>query len=175
MSLDDLTDDVEAAYSGFGDDLAVSLDRETRNELALLETVDTGKPSAHARGEVEGAIDTLDFYASMNVIQTLNGAPLGSPASPDDLFIGENGEPLRIDKAFSWEHPLSLHGHHPISRADDHRLRQGLRPCAAKSRWPARRSVRRGLPDEEGNRRARCFESLRSRVVRALGKAKAPC
>ncbi|MDH5378523.1 MAG: molybdopterin oxidoreductase family protein, partial [Gammaproteobacteria bacterium] len=49
----------------------------------------------------------------------LNGAPLGSPASPDDLFVHENGEPVRIDKAFSWEHPLSLHGlmHNVITNA----------------------------------------------------------
>ncbi|MDH5544562.1 MAG: molybdopterin oxidoreductase family protein [Gammaproteobacteria bacterium] len=49
----------------------------------------------------------------------LNGAPLGSPASPDDLFVDENGNPLRIDKAFSWEHPLSLHGlmHNAITNA----------------------------------------------------------
>jgi anaerobic selenocysteine-containing dehydrogenase len=40
----------------------------------------------------------------------LNGMPLGWPADPDDLFVDENGEPVRIDKAFSWEHPLSVHG-----------------------------------------------------------------
>ncbi|WP_049927184.1 hypothetical protein [Halopiger goleimassiliensis] len=38
MSLEDLTEDVEQSYAGFGDELTVSLDRETRNELALLET-----------------------------------------------------------------------------------------------------------------------------------------
>ncbi|MFD1562231.1 hypothetical protein ACFR99_01430 [Haloarchaeobius amylolyticus] len=38
MSLDDLTDDVTDSYSSISDELAVSLDRETRNELALLET-----------------------------------------------------------------------------------------------------------------------------------------
>jgi len=49
----------------------------------------------------------------------LNGACLGSPASPDDLFVDANGEPLRIDKAFSWDHPLSLHGlmHNVITNA----------------------------------------------------------
>ncbi len=49
----------------------------------------------------------------------LNGAPLGSPSSPDDLFIHEDGSPVRIDKAFSWEHPLSLHGlmHNAITNA----------------------------------------------------------
>ena len=49
----------------------------------------------------------------------LNGAPLGSPASPDDLFVDETGIPVRLDKAFSWEHPLSLHGlmHNAITNA----------------------------------------------------------
>ncbi|WP_135852846.1 hypothetical protein [Halorussus salinus] len=38
MSLDDLQDDVEGEYADLGDELSVSLDGETRNELALLET-----------------------------------------------------------------------------------------------------------------------------------------
>jgi len=40
----------------------------------------------------------------------LNGMPLGWPADPDDLFVDENNEPVRIDKAFSWEFPLAAHG-----------------------------------------------------------------
>lgn len=40
----------------------------------------------------------------------LDGAPLGWPESPDDLFVDEQGGPVRIDKGFSWEHPLSAHG-----------------------------------------------------------------
>ncbi len=49
----------------------------------------------------------------------LNGMPLGWPADPDDLFVDENGEAIRIDKAFSWEHPLSVHGlmHNTITNA----------------------------------------------------------
>ncbi|OOZ39963.1 molybdopterin oxidoreductase family protein, partial [Solemya elarraichensis gill symbiont] len=49
----------------------------------------------------------------------LNGMPLGWPADPDDLFVDEEGEPVRIDKAFSWEHPLSVHGlmHNVITNA----------------------------------------------------------
>jgi len=45
--------------------------------------------------------------------------PLGWPADPDDLFVDEDGEPLRIDKAFSWEYPLSVHGlmHNVITNA----------------------------------------------------------
>jgi anaerobic selenocysteine-containing dehydrogenase len=49
----------------------------------------------------------------------LNGMPLGWPARPEDLFVDEDGEPLRIDKAFSWEYPLSVHGlmHNAITNA----------------------------------------------------------
>lgn len=36
MSLDDLQDDLEGEYADLGDELPVSLDRETRNELAML-------------------------------------------------------------------------------------------------------------------------------------------
>ncbi|RQG98463.1 hypothetical protein [Natrarchaeobius oligotrophus] len=38
MSLDDLNEEIQESYAAFDDELAVSLDRETRNELALLET-----------------------------------------------------------------------------------------------------------------------------------------
>ena len=57
----------------------------------------------------------------------LNAAPLGFPASPEELAIHEDGTPLRIDHAFSWEHPLSAHGlmHNVITnatRGDPYRL-----------------------------------------------------
>ena len=49
----------------------------------------------------------------------LGGLALGWPASPDDLFVDEQGGPLRIDKGFSWEYPLSVHGlmHNVITNA----------------------------------------------------------
>jgi anaerobic selenocysteine-containing dehydrogenase len=49
----------------------------------------------------------------------LDGAPLGWPESPDDLFVDAQGQPVRIDKGFSWEHPLSAHGlmHNVITNA----------------------------------------------------------
>jgi anaerobic selenocysteine-containing dehydrogenase len=49
----------------------------------------------------------------------LDGMALGWPAEPDDLFVDENGGPVRIDKAFSWEHPLAVHGlmHNVITNA----------------------------------------------------------
>jgi anaerobic selenocysteine-containing dehydrogenase len=49
----------------------------------------------------------------------LGGLALGWPGSPEDLFIDAQGEPVRIDKAFSWEHPLAVHGlmHNVITNA----------------------------------------------------------
>ena len=49
----------------------------------------------------------------------LNAAPLGFPASPEELAINADGSPIRIDHGFSWEHPLSAHGmmHNVISNA----------------------------------------------------------
>ena len=42
--------------------------------------------------------------------QPLGGMPLGFTMGPDDLLIDDAGRPRRIDKAFSWESPLSAHG-----------------------------------------------------------------
>jgi len=49
----------------------------------------------------------------------LNGMPLGWPADPNDLFVDDKGEPVRLDKAFSWEFPLAAHGlmHNAITNA----------------------------------------------------------
>jgi len=49
----------------------------------------------------------------------LNGMPLGWPADPDDLFVDKDGQPIRLDKAFSWEYPLAVHGmmHNAITNA----------------------------------------------------------
>ncbi|MCC5859344.1 MAG: molybdopterin oxidoreductase family protein [Ectothiorhodospiraceae bacterium] len=40
----------------------------------------------------------------------LDASPLGFPTAPEDLVVDEQGRPLRIDKAFSWEAPLANHG-----------------------------------------------------------------
>ena len=49
----------------------------------------------------------------------LDGMALGWPADPDDLFVDKDGNPVRIDKGFSWEYPLSVHGlmHNVITNA----------------------------------------------------------
>ncbi len=40
----------------------------------------------------------------------LAGPHLGFPMSPDELLADPDGNPQRIDKAFSWEAPLAIHG-----------------------------------------------------------------
>ncbi|MGR3515433.1 MAG: molybdopterin oxidoreductase family protein [Paracoccaceae bacterium] len=49
----------------------------------------------------------------------LDGPHLGFTHGPDDLLIDADGNPKRIDKAFSWENPMSSHGlmHMLISNA----------------------------------------------------------
>ena len=36
--------------------------------------------------------------------------PLGHPCGPEDLLVDAEGNPLRIDKAYSWEAPIAAHG-----------------------------------------------------------------
>lgn len=40
----------------------------------------------------------------------LDGPPIGNPKGPENLMVEADGTPKRIDKAFSWENPLSIHG-----------------------------------------------------------------
>ncbi|MDX2505080.1 MAG: molybdopterin oxidoreductase family protein [Gammaproteobacteria bacterium] len=49
----------------------------------------------------------------------LAGMALGWPAEPNDLFVDDDGNPVRLDKGFSWEYPLSVHGlmHNAITNA----------------------------------------------------------
>jgi anaerobic selenocysteine-containing dehydrogenase len=49
----------------------------------------------------------------------LDGPHLGFVRGPEDLALKEDGTPARIDKAFTWENPMSAHGlmHMVISNA----------------------------------------------------------
>ncbi|CAN0606691.1 unnamed protein product, partial [Ectocarpus sp. 12 AP-2014] len=49
----------------------------------------------------------------------LAGPHLGYPRGPEDLALNADGTPKRIDKAFSWDAPMSVHGmmHMVISNA----------------------------------------------------------
>lgn len=64
--------------------------------------------------------NNLDIINAPNT--PLSRPPLGFPTRPEDLVIDEHGNPLRIDKAFSWETPLSSHGmmHMVITNATNH-------------------------------------------------------
>jgi hypothetical protein len=68
MSLDDLNADVRDAYGDLGDSLAVDLDRETRNELAMLLAAAGGDPDELVRRAIHSlyrsTVDTgdLDFH-----------------------------------------------------------------------------------------------------------------
>ena len=51
------------------------------DEFAELETLDTGKPLAHARGEISGCVGYLDYYAGM--ADKIHGETI--PLGPDYL------------------------------------------------------------------------------------------
>ena len=52
----------------------------------------------------------------------LKHMPNGNPTRPEDLVVDKDGKPLRIDRAYSWESPLSAHGlmHMVITNAANH-------------------------------------------------------
>lgn len=101
MSLDDLTTDVESAYSELDDELSVSLDSQTRNELAVLDaalgpestddlvrravhllfqsTTDSGQLDMHLRRNYDV---TYDEYLSGMTYEEMSGGV--SPSQPDD-------------------------------------------------------------------------------------------
>jgi len=102
MSLDDLNADVQTAYSDLGDDLTVDLDRETRNELAMLlaafdgdetelvrravhalyrSTVDTGDLDFHLR---QGYDVTYDEYLSGMTYDEMSGGSVSQTTQSDE-------------------------------------------------------------------------------------------
>lgn len=101
MSLDGLSEDVESVYTDLDTELSVSLDRETRNELAVLQTVlDPGDPDELVRRAIHmlfqtsvdtGSLDfhlrrgydvTYDEYLSGMTFQEMTGTP--QPPDNDD-------------------------------------------------------------------------------------------
>ena len=49
-------------------------------------------------------------HVGVNAGAPLNGPHLGFVQGPEDLAFKEDGTPARIDKAFTWENPMSSHG-----------------------------------------------------------------
>ena len=65
-------------------------------------------PEAHPKPHSKVTVDT-----------PLDGPHLGFVHGPDDLALKDDGSPARIDKAFTWDNPMSAHGlmHMVISNA----------------------------------------------------------
>jgi len=103
MTLDDLRDDVEGTYGDLGDTLAVELDRETRNELAMLTAalepddadelvrravhmlfqtaVETGNLDFHLRSQYD---TTYDEYLSGMTFEEMTGNQFPQQQQNDD-------------------------------------------------------------------------------------------
>jgi anaerobic selenocysteine-containing dehydrogenase len=67
---------------------------------------------------------------------TLDAGPLGFVHGPEDLVVDADGQPRRIDHAFSWAYPLAAHGmlHTVIRNAHDRNLRADAGQPGAGSR-----------------------------------------
>ncbi|WP_218509267.1 molybdopterin oxidoreductase family protein [Variovorax sp. dw_308] len=90
--------------------------------MSVLGTIDAPGGFRHKAPYPRHIVPNYRAFNSPEMIQPntpLNAAPLGFPASPDELAINADGSPIRIDHAFSWEHPLSAHGlmHNVITNA----------------------------------------------------------
>jgi hypothetical protein len=103
MGLNDLTDDVRDRYGDLGGELAVDLDRETRNELAMLSValepdetdelvrravhmlfqtaVETGNLDFHLRSGYDA---TYDEYLSGMTFDEMTGGGFPQPQQNDD-------------------------------------------------------------------------------------------
>jgi anaerobic selenocysteine-containing dehydrogenase len=98
--------------------------------MSVLGTIDAPGGFRHKAPYPRHIVPNFRAFNSPEMIKPntpLNAAPLGFPASPEELAIHADGSPMRIDHAFSWEHPLSAHGlmHTVItnaSRGDPYRL-----------------------------------------------------
>jgi anaerobic selenocysteine-containing dehydrogenase len=98
--------------------------------MSVLGTIDRPGGFRHKAPYPRHIVPNFRAFNSPDMIKPntpLNAAPLGFPASPDELAIESDGTPMRIDHAFSWQHPLSAHGlmHTVITnatRGDPYRL-----------------------------------------------------
>ena len=98
--------------------------------MSVLGTIDAPGGFRHKAPYPRHIVPNYRAFNAPEMIQPntpLNAAPLGFPANPEELAINADGSPIRIDHAFSWEHPLSAHGmmHNVITNAvkgDPYRL-----------------------------------------------------
>jgi sulfite dehydrogenase (quinone) subunit SoeA len=98
--------------------------------MSLLGTIDRPGGFRHKPPYPRHIVPNYRAFNAPEMIRPntpLNSAPLGFPAHPDELAINADGSPIRIDHAYSWEHPLAAHGlmHNVITnatRGDPYRL-----------------------------------------------------
>ncbi|ADB63535.1 Aldehyde Dehydrogenase (plasmid) [Haloterrigena turkmenica DSM 5511] len=115
---DDIDAAVEAAWAGYDSVWSettpaersqtlfewIDVLRENVEDLTLLECLDTGKPKSDARGEVEGAIDTLEYYASLCRSPAQDGRQI--PAR-NDLHTYTQYEPYGVvGQITPWNFPI---------------------------------------------------------------------
>lgn len=80
--------------------------REHLDELALLETLEVGKPLAHARADVENGLDFFEYYASVSLAQEGSHVPTG-----DDSHAYVREEPYGVTgQILPWNYPVLLMG-----------------------------------------------------------------
>ena len=111
-------------------------------EFAELETLDTGKPLAHAHGEISGCVGYLDYYAG--AADKIHGETV--PLGPDYLNYTVR-EPLGVTAHIvPWNMPLShdLPQPRPRPGSGQHRRYQ-----AGGTDAPDRAQVRRDIPGSE--------------------------
>jgi aldehyde dehydrogenase (NAD+) len=113
----DVDDAVQAAWEAFGQWRRVTPAKRGRllygvarelearvDEFAELETLDTGKPLGHARGEISGCVAYLDYYAG--AADKIHGETV--PLGPDYLNYTVR-EPLGVTAHIvPWNMPLSM-------------------------------------------------------------------
>jgi anaerobic selenocysteine-containing dehydrogenase len=90
--------------------------------MSLLGTIDAPGGFRHKAPYPRHIVPNYRAFNSPDLVKPntpLNAAPLGFPANPEELAICDDGTPLRIDHAFSWEFPLAAHGlmHNVIANA----------------------------------------------------------
>ncbi len=90
--------------------------------MSLLGTIDAPGGFRHKAPYPRHIVPNYRAFCSPEQIKPntpLNAAPLGFPASPEELAVNDDGSPMRIDHAFSWKYPLAVHGlmHNVITNA----------------------------------------------------------
>ncbi|WP_266082135.1 aldehyde dehydrogenase family protein [Haladaptatus caseinilyticus] len=80
--------------------------RDNLDELALLETLEVGKPLSAARADIETGLDFFEYYASAAVGEEGSVPPVG-----DDSFAYVNRESYGVTgQILPWNYPILLMG-----------------------------------------------------------------